>query len=164
MEKGQEYNLVSQTPTELWTKDVPASWFCIDLGENRTVLPTHYTLRHGGNYRSDCLRTWDFQVCFFLINVLHRDIYYRFYSPDFLILYKKGSINGRDWTLLRRHANDTSLKDPFQSYTWPIHTDTAYRRFRVLQTGHNSANHNFLLLSGIELYGDLYEFQHDEDA
>ena len=101
---------------------------------------------------------------FVLINVLHRDIYYRFYSPDFLILYKKGSINGRDWTLLRRHANDTSLKDPFQSYTWPIHTDTAYRRFRVLQTGHNSANHNFLLLSGIELYGDLYEFQHDEDA
>jgi len=32
-----------------------------------------------------------------------------------------------------------------------------YRYFRILQTGHNSSNHNFLVLSGVELYGELYE-------
>ncbi len=33
-----------------------------DFGKNKTVTPTHYTLRHGGNYRADSLRTWDLQV------------------------------------------------------------------------------------------------------
>ena len=47
--------------TELWTKDVPASWFCIDLGEKRKANPTYYTLVHGGNYEADILRTWYFQ-------------------------------------------------------------------------------------------------------
>ena len=64
--KGETKDLLSQTPSELWTDDVPASWFCIDLGDNRTILTTHYTLRHGGNYKGDCLRTWDFQVLFLL--------------------------------------------------------------------------------------------------
>jgi hypothetical protein len=31
-----------------------------------------------------------------------------------------------------------------------------FRHFRILQTGHNSSNHNFLVLSGIEIYGELY--------
>lgn len=93
------------------------------------MRPTKYTLRHGGNYRADSLRNWDFQ----------------------------GSCNGNDWTLLRRHTNDCSLDAPFATNTWSIETDKAYRFFRILQTGHNSANHNFLVVSGIELYGDLYE-------
>jgi len=25
------------------------------------VIPNYYTLRHGGNYRADSLRNWDFQ-------------------------------------------------------------------------------------------------------
>jgi hypothetical protein len=45
----------------IFEQDVPASWFMIDLGPGRSVIPTFYTLRHGGNYRADSLRNWDFQ-------------------------------------------------------------------------------------------------------
>ena len=49
--QGSVQDLMSRTPTELWTKDVPASWFNIDFGPRRAVIPTSYTLRHGANYR-----------------------------------------------------------------------------------------------------------------
>jgi hypothetical protein len=129
IEKGDPTELVGIVPTELWTKDVPASWFCIDLGRNRSVVPTYYTLRHGGNYKADSLRTWDFQ----------------------------GSTDGVQWSLLLRHTNDQSLNGPFATCSWPIKASVGYRYFRILQTGHNSSNHNFLVISGIELYGELYE-------
>jgi len=35
IEKGDPVKLVSQKPSELWSGDVPASWFAIDLGANR---------------------------------------------------------------------------------------------------------------------------------
>jgi hypothetical protein len=71
--------------------------------------------------------------------------------------HQQGSGNGKDWTLLRRHTNDCSLDGPFATNSWSLETDTPYRFFRILQTGHNSSSHNFLVVSGIELYGDLYQ-------
>jgi hypothetical protein len=50
----------------------------LDLGPNRAVVPTFYTVRHGGTFKADSLRTWDFQ----------------------------GSVDGTGWSLLRRHVND----------------------------------------------------------
>ena len=130
IEKGNLAQLVSRNPGELWTKDVPASWFCIDLGKDRSVIPSHYELRHGRRFKSDCPRTWDLQ----------------------------GSNDGEEWTLLRRHSNDKGIDGPFESHTFALpDVDEAYRFFRVIQTGHNSSNHNFLALSGFELFGDLYE-------
>ncbi len=40
----------------------------IDLGRTRSVLPTHYSLRHGANWKADSLRTWDLQgmLCVFV--------------------------------------------------------------------------------------------------
>jgi hypothetical protein len=91
-----------------------------------------------GNYKADSLRTWDFQ----------------------------GSVDGQTWTLLRRHVNDDSLNDLFATHSWSISPQNtggkAFRMFRILQTGHNSSNHNFLVLSGIELYGALYEGNIDD--
>eukprot|EP01095_Lingulamoeba_sp_RSL-Kostka_P013509 TRINITY_DN5622_c1_g1_i2.p1 TRINITY_DN5622_c1_g1~~TRINITY_DN5622_c1_g1_i2.p1 ORF type:complete len:489 (+),score=134.71 TRINITY_DN5622_c1_g1_i2:132-1598(+) len=168
--KGHPSELVSRNPSELWTGDVPASWFAIDLGESRTIIPTHYrlyslvslvaknviifknvfhkinffilklrfyffiikALRHGANYKGDSLRNWDLQ----------------------------GSNDGINWVVLKRHTNDASLKNgKFATQTWKIEkADTDFRYLRILQTGHNSSSHNFLVLSGIEFYGDLYEF------
>jgi len=130
IEKGQPHELVSREPSELWSKDIPASWFSIDLGKNRKVVPSYYTIRHGGNYRADSLRTWDLQ----------------------------GSVEGSTWVVLRRHTNDSSLNVPFATHSWPVIGATqSYRYFRILQTGHNSSNHNFLVISGIEFFGELYE-------
>src|SRR3989338_8300742 len=106
----------------------------VDLGSTRSVRVTHYTLRHGGNYRADSLRTWDLQ----------------------------GSLDGQSWTLLSRHSNDESLNSAFAVHSWPtLPLPTSFRYFRVLQTGHNSSNHNFLVLSGFELYGELFEGDHE---
>lgn len=32
-------------PKDVWTDDVPSSWYCVDLGASRSLLPTYYTLR-----------------------------------------------------------------------------------------------------------------------
>ena len=99
-------------------------------------------------YRADSLRTWDFQGYF------KKDV------SDVV-----GSIDGKAWILLRKHVGDTSLTDKWATHSWDIHyegTPQAFRYFRILQTGRNSSNHNFLVLSGIELYGDLYEWQDDK--
>lgn len=42
--RGDVERLVARDPQELWTKDVPASWFTIDLGRSRTVR-LHRTAR-----------------------------------------------------------------------------------------------------------------------
>lgn len=62
IEKGQPSFITDyREPRECWTRDVPASWFQLDLGPTRKLVPKFYTLRHGGNYKADSLRNWDFQ-------------------------------------------------------------------------------------------------------
>jgi hypothetical protein len=60
-EKGILADLLSTRENELWSNDVPASWFCLDFGVGRSLVATSYVLRHGGNYRADSLRNWDLQ-------------------------------------------------------------------------------------------------------
>jgi len=133
-EKGNVVDVIGRAPTECWTMDVPASWIMINLGSTRSLVPNYYTLRHGGNSKADCLRNWTLQ----------------------------GSNDAKNWVLLNRHSSDCSLNGNFATCSWPISNCTqAYRYFRVLQTGRNSSNHNFLSLSGIEFYGDLYEARKD---
>jgi hypothetical protein len=122
---------VAETPSELWTQPVPASWFCVDFKGYR-IRPHHYSLRHGGLHKTDFLRHWD-------------------------IL---GSNDGETWELLRRHTADNSLRTVFQCQTWEIvNCRNSFRYFRVIQTGHNSSRHNFLAISGIELYGELFHHE-----
>lgn len=64
----------------------------------------------------------------------------------------------KTWTILSRHRDEEPLNSAFATSSWPITTcSRPYRYFRILQTGRNSSNHNFLSLSGIEFYGELYE-------
>jgi hypothetical protein len=132
IEKGSPSDLAELKPTECWTKDVPSSWFAIDLGKNRTLVLTYYTLRHGSNSRQDCLRNWVVQC-----------------SDDHI-----------EWETIKRHVNEPILNSNFATHSWPVTCMSPHRYFRILQTGHNSTNVNFFSLSGIEFYGDLYE-KHD---
>jgi hypothetical protein len=62
------------------------------------------------------------------------------------------------WKVLMRHTNDSSLSGNFSFHSWPISgVITSYRYFRILQTGHNSSDRNYLVLAGIEVYGELFE-------
>eukprot|EP00029_Vermamoeba_vermiformis_P014214 TRINITY_DN933_c0_g1_i1.p1 TRINITY_DN933_c0_g1~~TRINITY_DN933_c0_g1_i1.p1 ORF type:complete len:527 (+),score=102.64 TRINITY_DN933_c0_g1_i1:1405-2985(+) len=132
IEKGKEIYIVDKTSKEVWTKEIPSSWFAIDLRKGKSLLPTYYTLRHGASSKMDCLRSWVLQ----------------------------GSDDGSTWEVLSRHQNDQSFNSGFATKTFKIDTtniNKPYRMFRVLQTGHNSGMNNFLAISGIEFYGDLYE-------
>jgi hypothetical protein len=92
LERGQPLDLIRKLDySELWTKDVPSSWFSVDLG-SRKCIPTHYTLIHGGSFEADILRNWYFQ----------------------------GSNDGENWTVLSRHHNDTSLHGKFATATFPV--------------------------------------------
>eukprot|EP01121_Diplochlamys_sp_Union-15-3_P017956 TRINITY_DN6433_c0_g1_i1.p1 TRINITY_DN6433_c0_g1~~TRINITY_DN6433_c0_g1_i1.p1 ORF type:complete len:448 (+),score=56.23 TRINITY_DN6433_c0_g1_i1:75-1418(+) len=133
VQKGDSNSFLSLEPFVLWTQDVPASWLCIEL-VGWKVCPHAYSLRHGGNFPGDLLRNWDFQ----------------------------GSNDGKTWNLLKRHSNDTSLKESFQVVTWTVDNVTTYNWFRIIQTGHNSSSHNYLALSGFELFGELWEVDEED--
>ena len=130
VEKGDPIQLVGRKQTESWTMDVPSSWYCVDLGPTRNLILTYYTLRHGGTSKQDSLRNWVLQA----------------------------SDDSKQWVVLCRHREEDVLGSKVSTYSWPVSTCTKpYRYFRILQTGHNVSNNNFLSLSGIEFYGELYE-------
>jgi hypothetical protein len=130
IEKGKIHNFVDLEPQDCWSMDIPASWVSIDLRQGR-LIPSHFTLRHGGNSKMDTLRNWLIQAC---------------------------ENDGDRWIEISRHSNDASLQGAFGMYTWKITSDLQrpFRQFRILQTGHNSGNSNFLSLSYIELYGHYF--------
>lgn len=108
--------------------DMPNGWFVIDLKEIR-VRPSAYMLRHYSSWDTEALRNWNFEG-----------------SPD----------GGLTWILLRAHTNDTTLEQKGQAYTWPLSGVTQwFSQFRVYMTGPNSNDHNYLCLSGFELYGEV---------
>ena len=67
----------------------------------------------------------------------------------------QGSLDGKEWTIIREHINDTSLDKKSQPHTWKLETSNYYSKFRVVQCGENSNRHLYLCLSGMELYGNL---------
>ena len=56
--KGEVNQLVAFEHSELWTNDIPASWIMIDFGAHKSVIPSYYSIRHGGKYRVDAIRNW----------------------------------------------------------------------------------------------------------
>jgi hypothetical protein len=102
----------------------------VDLGENRSLCVNHYCLRTD-QYPHHKLRHWQLQ----------------------------GSADGSTWETLREHTNDSTLSDtPMSTAAWEVEAGgRAFRHFRVLQTGQNSAGKHYLMCAGIELYGTLVD-------
>lgn len=136
LERGALPKLLDETPSELWTQNVPASYLCIDFMRYR-VAPVSYALRHGHNHKRDYLRNWDFQ----------------------------GSNDGKIWTTLRRHSNDDSLNGPFDVKVFALLSPPTvpYQYFRIIQTGHNSSGNNFLVLCGFEVFGELWDVSSSDE-
>jgi hypothetical protein len=89
---------------------------------------THYALRHGRGDGLGRLRHWEL----------------------------RGSSDGREWEVLKKHNDDDSLPDEgFGIAHWPLDTTKALSHFRVHQTGPNSSDYNRLCCAGIELFGQL---------
>ena len=110
-----------------YTNNRPQSWMAVDLGEGRVLVVDHYCLRSDQQNNAHKLCNWELQ----------------------------GSLDGQTWQTLRAHQDDTSLlPQAMSTAAWPVDAGAqAFRHFRVLQTGLNSAKQNLLMCAGIELYG-----------
>ena len=88
------------------TANEAGSWMAVDL-RHRSLIPSHYALRHGNNKGKFVPRSWLLQ----------------------------GSIDGEEWICLRRHENDASLAARgFSEAAWPIDAGPqGYGHFRVFQ-------------------------------
>ncbi len=118
------------SPVYNLTKDVASSWMAVDLKAARLV-PNHYALRSDMHGNSK-LRSWQLEA----------------------------SNDGQAWTILRAHSSDASLGDePMSVAAWPLDAAAvagrSFHHFRIMQTGPNSSNQNYLMCAGIELYGVL---------
>lgn len=138
--KGEVANIVART-TERgpnYTENAADSWVGVDIGEGRFLIPSAYTLRHGGASASNCLRNWKLQV----------------------------KVEDSDqWMTLKSHKDDTSLAKVNASFTWPIDLSAdlparflGFRYFRIIQTDKNANGNNCLFCCGFELYGKMSEF------
>jgi len=105
----------------------------VDLGEGRTVVPTHYCLRTDNYGGSHVKRNWT--------------------------LEGKAADPGADWQEIRRHDNDETIaKQKFAVGAWPVEAGgRAFRHFRIRQHGKNAYNTDHLMCCGFEVYGQLFE-------
>ena len=124
----------SQSPAFVSSsKSSSGSWQMFDLGATRRVAPNYYSLRHGNTSGAYRLQSWVLE----------------------------GSEDNEAWTVLKAHANDTSIPDAGgATKSWPVPrrgANSFFRYLRVRATGANSNSHHQLMLGGFEVYGTLRE-------
>jgi hypothetical protein len=62
-------------------------------------------------------------------------------------LFSQASNDGASWTTLKEHINDDALKLKGATHTWDLPVQfESYQYFRIMQTGLNSNNHEYLAL------------------
>eukprot|EP01083_Nonionella_stella_P002655 7599_1 len=110
------------------TTPVKQAWMMLEF-EHIYVDVTRYTIKHYATWDTEALREWNFE----------------------------GSNDGATWDLLVAHRQDTSLAKIGATATWTVDSQgRRYKRFRIIQKGHNSNMHFYLACSGIELYGSIH--------
>ncbi|TNV72110.1 hypothetical protein FGO68_gene17155 [Halteria grandinella] len=139
---------VGRVATNSRTQNEPFSYFGVDLGEGRALLPTCYTIRNR-NSTTHVLMNWHFEGSNDKVNwvILDRRIY----------LTNPSGTNDADLEEERK-----LLKQKGAASTWGVDTDVyrevgfeGYRFFRIIQVGKNSSGSDNLALSGFELYGKV---------
>ena len=128
-------HVVGRVTVRCVTSAESSAWIAIEL-TSCYVQPSAYTLRHYSSWDTECMRHWRLEA----------------------------SRDGKLYTPISVHNNDSALNGAGSTNTWPISLDTAhapsplhlfYRFFRLNLTGPNSNNHLYLACSGFELYGDV---------
>ena len=143
---GSVEQFVGRSVANCRTIDEPGSFFGVDLGLDRKLLPTHYTLRNRGS-STHVLLSWQFE------GSNDKD---RWTALD-CRNYQSGNAVENE-RLLKEHE---AFRQRGGAMTFLINLDQykqdigygGYRYFRVVQTSRNSGNSNQLCLSGFELYG-----------
>jgi HECT-domain (ubiquitin-transferase)/Regulator of chromosome condensation (RCC1) repeat/SPRY domain/Kelch motif len=118
--------VVGRDAVRCLTQKKPNSWFMIDL-HGVQVRPTRYSLKHYSSWDIEALRSWNLEG---------------------------KNEDEKEWTLLKRHENDTALNKRGATHTWDLPgLSRSFSQFRVFMTDKNDNKHWCLVNSGFELYG-----------
>jgi len=125
---GNASDILEEKPMPCSTENLEDSWFQLDLGQDKSIVPKEYLFCHGWLSSDGCARNWVFE----------------------------GSVDGDKWHLLRRHVMDNSLNDRFMCGSWKLsESNIAFRYLRIRTTGTNSSDTNELYVGGIDVCGDI---------
>lgn len=144
---GQIEDFVGRILTNCRTQNEPFSYFGVDLGKDRTLLPFVYTIRNR-NSTTHCMMNWQFEASHDKIN--------------WVALDQRVHLTGRVDEDAYLEKEQKMLKQKGAVSSWSIDKDIyreigfeGFRYFRILQTSKNSSGSDNLALSGFELYGQV---------
>ena len=143
---GNFSDFVGRKYTNLSTENEENSFFGIDLGPNRNLIPTSYSIRNRDS-DTNVLLCWNLQGSNDKIN---------FEILDKRTFMSETDEKLNDKTRKYRHL----LKKPKTTSTWGISKSTrdkfpnGFRYFLLKQIGKNSSKNYNLAISGFELYGE----------
>lgn len=134
----------------VYSENEPNSWFAVDFGEKRAVIPERYAIRYANKSKFTFPTHWLFQ------------------ASNKIEALSTSNPKSRLWRTLREHYNDYSLKNTFyrdrKEYPveLPDHYRKPYRFYRLIQVQENYANTNLeyshtFSMSGFEIWGSLME-------
>ena len=144
--KGQVSDFVGRNLVNLRTENEENSFFGVDLGKNRTLVPTAYSLRNR-NSSSHVMLCWNLEASNDKINfeILDTRIFSNVNNPQ---IHQK----------LEKERN--LLREPGCTSTWGISRKIkerfpeGFRYFLIKQIDKNSNGSYNLAISGFELYGE----------
>ena len=144
--KGQVSDFVGRNLVNLRTENEENSFFGVDLGSNRTLVPTAYSIRNR-NSSSHVMLCWNLEASNDRINfeILDTRIFSNTNNPK---IHQK----------LEKERN--LLKEPGCTSTWGISKKVrerfpdGFRYFLIKQIDKNSNGSYNLAISGFELYGE----------
>ena len=143
---GNFSDFVGRSLSNLSTENEENSFFGIDLGPNRNLIPTFYSIKNRDS-NTNILLSWNFQGSNDKIN---------FEILDKRTFYSETNEKYNEKTKRIRHE----LKKPKTTSTWGISKHirekfpNGFRYFLLKQIGKNSSKNYFLTNSGFELYGE----------
>ena len=144
--KGQISDFVGRNLVNLRTENEENSFFGVDLGENRTLVPTVYSLRNR-NSSSHVMLCWNLEASNDKIN--------------FEILDTRIFCNSNNSQLNKKLEKERNLwKEPGCTSSWGISKKIrekfpeGFRYFLIKQIDRNSNGSFNLAISGFELYGE----------
>lgn len=144
---GRVEEIVGRSVVNCRTLNESFSFFGVDLGQNRLLAPTCYSIRNR-NSSTHVLLNWHFEGSNDKVNwvLLDRRI---FLSEN--PLFNK-EIEAEQRLLCEKGASSTWAIET-SIYSGTLNAQAGFRYFRVVQVGKNSSASDNLTLSGLEIYG-----------